>query len=111
MNNKTFLDKLEVGSPVIMCGKYNDYVLTVERITKTQIIVSSGKGKFNRMTGRSIGTDSWNSTYIHEATEKAVAKIYEVNKRIAQRNVLKKVDWDNVPIEKMKEIIDILNRE
>ncbi len=42
----------------------------VERLTKTRVIISGTRGtKFNRESGRLIGSTIWNSTYISAWTD------------------------------------------
>lgn len=46
---------------------------TVTRLTKTQVIVQFPgirvESRFNRETGRSIGTDTWNTVYLSHVTD------------------------------------------
>ena len=47
---------------------------TVTRLTKTQVIVrfpsNKVESRFNRETGRSIGTSTWSTVYLSHATDK-----------------------------------------
>lgn len=46
---------------------------TVTRLTKTQVIVQypgvKAESRFNRETGRSIGTDTWSAVHLSHATD------------------------------------------
>ena len=57
---KNDFKSLEVGDQVIVRRSHNhDTISTIERLTKTQIILKNSGRKYKRKTGSLIGGSSW----------------------------------------------------
>lgn len=76
---KKKLEELEVGDKVIASSYHVKRIATIERVTKTQLVV--GKSRFNRKSGYLCGDHSWDSTSLKVATQQDVVEITR------QRNV------------------------
>lgn len=79
MDNNTWLLTLKVGDKVIVPEESlygGNQVEPVIKITKTQIHVGEKvRMRFHRESGRSIGTGTWHTRFLQEATPDAVAEI------------------------------------
>lgn len=73
------LENVKAGDKVIVSSRYKDEVIEVTRVTKTQIIC--GTSKFNKRTGRSIGSDAWTFSKIKIATEEDIQRIEKEERR------------------------------
>jgi len=102
---KEWLENLKVGDTVIVSGR-NELVCTIERMTKTQIVLKDNFTKFNRKTGRSVGNDSWSTSYIFEPTEKEIKRITEETTRRNIINKLSRIEWKNYTTESLLNIMD-----
>jgi hypothetical protein len=74
MNNKNWLDNLAVGDKVCYdCGMMGrDFAIgTVERLTKTQVIVNNGS-KYRRSNGERFGGSAWDIQSIREPTKERI---------------------------------------
>jgi hypothetical protein len=70
---KEFLEKLKSGDKVVVSSRDKSYKQTVDRVTKTQIIV--GGERFNKSNGHRRGDDTWTFVVLEEWTaekEKAI---------------------------------------
>jgi len=101
------LAALKAGDAVIF--EYGDYgnaireVKTVNRITKTQIIVAPN-GRFRKSDGCSIG-----GTYrIYPATPEEIECVHEEVALRKYRLVLSKVDWKKVSDKVVRSVIAVL---
>lgn len=79
--NENWLNTLKVGDKVIVSSSFVESIDVVERLTKTQILLKNTYKKYRRNSGVEISGDKWNFTRLYEATEEAVNKIREKNKR------------------------------
>ena len=57
----------EVGQKVLVTSRNHEYVATVDKITKTGLVLV--KGTYYYPDGRERGGDVWNRSHIHEFTE------------------------------------------
>lgn len=58
------LKDLVVGDQVMRQWRNNSTISTIERITKTQIIVEGGL-KFNKKTGRAVGSSGFSLYHVN----------------------------------------------
>lgn len=69
-DNSAWLASLKAGDEVAIDSSYGRRwrMAKVNRVTATQVIVGQYNAKYRRADGRSVGTQIWESTYIHEPT-------------------------------------------
>ena len=96
---ETWLANLKVGDRVIVAG-VEDYVTTVDRLTKTLIILKN-KTRFNK-DGHPPG--SWSRTYLEEPTEERVNVIRQAN--LAW--MLHQYDWKKLPLETLRKVRELM---
>lgn len=107
MENATVkkISDLQPGDRVIVAYGWNtDSVATVDRVTKTQIILKDGS-RYNS-AGRKIGGDKWSRNHISVATEDRLAavKLKHRNKQLANLNLRIAEDDSNL----INEVYDFL---
>jgi hypothetical protein len=68
-------------------GSCTHYEVTISRLTKTQIIATSGT-RFRRSDKREIGTDSWCPTYLYSADSRKVVEVLARAERMDARDRL-----------------------
>jgi hypothetical protein len=98
----------EIGEVVIVSGRsyVAPWLEKVTRVTKTQVILESGK-RYNRKTLLKVGGDVWSLSRIQKATLQQIEKIEIESKIRSIRYRLKQEEWD-YPIERLNQIIDII---
>lgn len=75
------LEDVKTGDKVIFCNGWDESVVTVTKVTKTQI--HTGYSKYRKCDGRAVGADTWDRAMIKPYTEEAEKRIkIENNKRI-----------------------------
>lgn len=67
-DNQSWLADLKTDDKVAVQGRIRDCIDTVLKVTNTQIVLKNGD-RFNRTTGYSIGSGSWNSAQITPVTD------------------------------------------
>lgn len=100
-----WLKNLKVGDKVIVSCRMGDVIRTVEKITPAGNIKVNGT-LFNS-NGLERGGDTWNMTYLHEATPEAVQKV--TNKNIIQKAINLMRNTTKITPEQAKAIIAVLN--
>lgn len=84
------LDHLKAGDKVYINNRYNGITIhTIDRVTKTQIII--GNTKYNK-NGSQIGAYSrWSREYIYEITPDIIAEynIQKLQKKLLKINTIK----------------------
>ena len=73
---------LKPGDRVFYKGRFNDAVLVVKRLTKTQIICVDSltyEYKFRISSGFNVGGDVWDRSYISPLTEEKIAHIRRIS--------------------------------
>lgn len=78
------MEHITPGDQVVVGTRLNDRLATVERVTKTQIILPDGS-RYRRTDGNAVGRNEFNINYIREATEDDLA-------RITYRNAVKRAE-------------------
>lgn len=68
------MEHIKPGDRVRVGNGLTDSIGTVERTTKTQIILRDGT-RYRRKDGEEVGRDTWSSSYIEELTEEALLRI------------------------------------
>jgi len=122
MSDNLWLQNLKVGDRVIISGNNafgGDVVGLVSRLTKTQVLVTLGlstyEHKYRLKDGRSIGTGTWETKWIYEATPEKIEAILLRNKRFKiKKYVTETINWDVVPknvIDHLYEVLDPFVKE
>lgn len=68
------MEHIKPGDRVLAGHHPSDRIATVERVTKTQIILRSGS-RYRRKDGREMGRDIWSAGYVHDITEDDILRI------------------------------------
>jgi len=102
MNEQEWLDSLKPGDRVIVCGRWANSLRTVERLTKTQIVLKGSK--FRKSDGGLVGADSYNYAYLRSPTEQRVNDI--MHQRACDK--IGKVAWKVLPLETLNKVLEIV---
>ena len=84
-----------------------DEIVTVNRVTATQIIV--GSERYRKVNGRRMGKSTWYSCWIKEATPEQVESITNQRRHLKLGRQLQDVRWKNLPrpvLEAVAAIVD-----
>jgi hypothetical protein len=114
-----WLQNIKVGDKVIISGNSafgSDRVNVVVKLTATQVHVNT-RGflkdyvtKYNRESGRSIGTGTWETNWLDEATPEKLEAIVLRNKRFKiKKYVTETVNWDTVSKEVIEQLYVLLD--
>ena len=68
------MEHITPGDQVVVGTRLNDRLATVERVTKTQIILPDGS-RYRRTDGNAVGRNEFNINYIREATDQDRTRI------------------------------------
>jgi len=104
--------KLKVGDKVAyyFSNHYPPKIATVERLTKTQIILAKEPIRFRRDNGYIVGNNhsSWSKPYIEEYTEELAVKLHEQMKRNKALYYLRNFDFKEQPTDILCKIVEVL---
>ena len=103
MNEKEWLAGLQPGDQVVVCGRWDNKICTVERLTKTQIVLKNGS-KFRKFGGSLVGKDSFNFSYLRSPSEQRVNDIMHHN----ACDKISKVKWKALDLETLNKVLEIL---
>jgi len=104
------LDSLDAGDKVFIqyfSFSRNCEIKTIERTTKTQIIV--GGRRYNRRTGYVVGGDVYSSPIISEVTDEKIALYNEQQRTKRIKNLLESISSIK-PSEMSDEMIELANK-
>ena len=108
---KNDFKSLKVGDRVTIQRNLspNTYA-TIERLTKTQIIIANSDSKYKRKTGCLVGKFAWgfDSWLVPESTEE-IAKIKSTRGKRKCVSFLTDFKWDKFDLEFLREMIALLN--
>lgn len=112
--NEQWFQNLKVGDQVLVVGaglNRGESIGVVARFTNTQLVVKCGvaEHKYNRVTGREVGEQSYYGTRLAESTSEALEKIEHDKIRRKLQRYLQNVDVQNVPIEVAKRVSELLD--
>lgn len=100
-DEQVWRDGLKRGDEVLVSGSYHGHdIQKVERTTTTQVVLGDGR-RFNKATGRKVGTSGWRSFYLRPVTDADRAAAYEAKVR-AQ---VARIQWDKVPLSNLLDIL------
>ena len=108
-----FTQDLKQGDSVIVRGSIGvmrSTIATVERVTKTQLILDSGL-RFRRDGGRRIGGSKWDTLILIKATDDRIAKIKHDTEH---RNFVYKfenTDWRKMSLDKLRKVYSAINEQ
>jgi hypothetical protein len=105
MNEREWLDSLKPGDRVIISGRWQEALATVDRVTKTQILVKSGSMRFRKKDGGLVGADSYNNACIYSPTER---RVHDIMHRKACEQI-GKVQWKTLTLETLHKVLETVN--
>lgn len=121
MNDKEWLQNLKVGDKVIIAGNYgNKAIKIVSNVTPKQIVIEVNRFKDNDGKEQIVNSRYWKkdgflvcgdmfvSDMLREATPEAMIKFEEERYRAVFRNKLDHLSWADVPLDRIKEIREII---
>lgn len=106
-----WLSTLKPGDKVIRRGTgigSMDEVVTVGRVTATQVIV--GSEKYRKVNGRRIGDSGWNSHWLKEATPKLLESIAYQKRHLALSRRLQDTRWAKLPLPLLEAVATVLDK-
>lgn len=114
MSDREWLIALKAGNKVLVEGSglnSGHYLGIVVRRTKNFIVVKSlnFETKYRNDSGWSAGGETYYRTLLREATPEALIKYEEVRLRRIFENKLGQVLWNTVPLDKVKQIIELVD--
>jgi len=107
--SRTYND-LQPGDTVLIQGSHGASIRTVERVTKTQIIIDNAT-RFNRNTGREVGGVKWESKFLSIPTPKDIEQTKEQEEHARLVAHLRKHPWGRRSLGALREIREILLRD
>lgn len=103
------LKDLQVGDIVLVSGTWHRRLSTIQRVTKTQIIVDNIR--FNRLSGWQCGRDRWNTSKLYVPSEKEIAEIKEEETHKKLVHSIQDCDFKKLSTDKLKQVYNIIKSE
>lgn len=103
------LENAKIGDKLIVEGRWNKQLLTVEKVQKNFVI--AGNCKFRKATGYLVPTDRWNVVSAKIATKEDISDYYKERKRNRMINQCKKIVFENLSDLQLNGILAIANNE
>lgn len=105
-----WLKELQVGDKVIVCGNrlHRKVVRRVEKLTKTQIVLSGTSTRYRRESGYQVGGDIWDKTSIARHTDEQEQAINEANEIASISSKLGRVVWHKLPLATLRAIAALI---
>lgn len=108
MSIHDWLNDLKVGDKVFAGSRFSSRLLEIERLTKTQIILKGGHGKYRKFDGYQVGSGSvWNMSSLRQATPELIAEF----KRAAIIDRLDSFKWKSLDTSLLETICGLLGEE
>lgn len=110
MTEYDWLNDLKPGDKAIRCSTgigVLDTVITVERVTPTQIIV--GSDKYRKANGRRLGESQWHSCWLRQATPERIEKINYSKRHLLLSRKLEDVQWRSLPLPVLEVIAAVID--
>lgn len=110
MGNKFEFDNIKVGDTVAWYKRFNSGVMIaeVERVTKTMFTANGIR--FNKETGRSVGSDSWTTVYAFIPTEEEISAAKNAEKKDRLVSVIDRFDFNSLDLKDLEAIYKIVNK-
>ena len=102
-------DTVKTGDRVLVIGRYNKHITTIERETTTQLITVEG-GRYRKKNLRKVGEDGWSSTHLQRLTPELEAQFREqvlnqkLNRMLTDQKFLDKLQ--HMSIEFKQNLVD-----
>lgn len=102
------LKELKVGDKVIIRNRWNDRIKTIERVTKTQIIVNGDK--YRRKDGFQINGDTWTPSRIEVLTEEELRRMQKQNNKEKMKRYIQNFVFDDLSYDEIEHVYNILKK-
>ena len=99
------LSSLKVGDKVVFYGCNSKRISTIDKITKTEIVI--GNLKFRKSNGIQVGTDTWTNKCIGIASKEIIEKI-EREQNIRDMRIYIEKCLDSLNYNQLKAIYKII---
>ena len=97
------LEEVSVGDKLLVRGQWDESIVDVDRLTKTQVVC--GNSKYRISNGSLVGGGGFYGQYAKRATEEDIKKVTDVNKtRVLLRKLLNGKTYEGVPLRTLEEI-------
>lgn len=107
LKRETWLKSLKKGDQVFIPTRHRSgCICTVDRVTKTQIILEGSIEKFRISDGSRIGASQWNQCEIVEPTKKIFDSIKQSNLAYA----LSEINWKEVELDTLVEVMSVFKK-
>ncbi len=106
---KNDFKSLEVGDQVIVRRSLNpDTYATIDRLTKTRIILKNSDNKYSRETGILVGGSSWLIKYLIIADKEKIEALKSAQEKRKCVSFLTSYKWDTFDLEFLQEMIVLI---
>lgn len=111
MRNKFEFDNINVGDTVAWYKRFGNgaiMIAEVEKVTKTMFTANGVR--FNKETGRSVGSDSWTTVYAFIPTEEEISAAKNAEKKDRLVGILDRFNFASLDIEDLDAIYKIVKK-
>lgn len=104
---QTDLEDVKVGDKVIFSDGWNKKIVTVTKVTKTQI--RAGYNKYRKCNGRVVGAGAWDMRRIEPYSEDADREIERKNRRVEMCNYIRSYSYGSLSFDDLQKVYNMLN--
>lgn len=111
MRNKFEFDNIKVGDTVAWYKRFGNgsiMIAEVEKVTKTMFTANGVR--FNKETGRSVGSDSWTTVYAFIPTEEEISAAKNAEKKDRLVDILDRFNFASLDLEDLDAIYKIVKK-
>lgn len=103
-------ENIKVGDTVAWHKRFNDgtMIAEVEKVTKTMFTANGVR--FNKETGRSVGSDSWTTVFAFIPTEEEISTAKNAEKKAHLVSILSRFDFTSLDLEDLVAIYKIVKK-
>lgn len=102
------LDNVKAGDKVIFSNGFIEYIVTVTKVTKTQI--HTGNSKYRKFDGKLVGSGAWDRSRISIYSEEAENRIKQAYKKNEMIVYLKNYQYGNLSFENIEKVYNHLSK-
>lgn len=103
------LENAKVGDKLIMKSRWNQSILTVEKVQKNFVIANSYK--FRKSNGALVTSDSWSSSTAKLATQEDIDAFRKAVKRSKMIGRCREIRFENLSDSQLEQILEIANKK
>lgn len=101
------LENVKVGDTLLMTSRWNQSLLTVEKVQKNFVIANSYK--FRKSDGSLVSSDRWTLAFAKKATKEDLESFRKAVKRSKMIRQCREIKFESISDSQLEQILEIAN--